>query len=302
MSHVDKKQLGYVAPCNVVDHPKHYNAHPSGVECIDVVEHMSFNLGNAVKYLYRSPYKHSDPVLDLQKSLWYIKREITRRLKNGTLEDLSLGSEILGVKYGEGDERRNTACSEAGDVKERIHDPDIPPHKRPTTYLQNQQGEVPIRSQDGVRDLGGSMPRESGVVSSERDSTGQSDFKSKVRIKESESPKNDPTQNGLQRDTKSSGEVGMGLSRHHTSVGKVRGSVSYDVGGIPCDCRTNKEKRELESKIQAVVDAMPSSLLSNSIRYLFLSDLCGRCTDKIGSIEDLQKAAWYLARELQRLS
>ena len=26
-----------------VNHPKHYNAHPSGVECITVVEHMGFN-------------------------------------------------------------------------------------------------------------------------------------------------------------------------------------------------------------------------------------------------------------------
>ena len=30
---------------------KHYNSHPSGLECMTVVEHMNFNLGNAVKYL-----------------------------------------------------------------------------------------------------------------------------------------------------------------------------------------------------------------------------------------------------------
>jgi hypothetical protein len=35
---------------SAVDHPKHYTAHPSGVECITVVEHMSFNVGNAIKY------------------------------------------------------------------------------------------------------------------------------------------------------------------------------------------------------------------------------------------------------------
>ena len=40
-----------------VNHPKHYNAHPSGIECIDVGEHMSFNLGNAVKYIWRCDLK-----------------------------------------------------------------------------------------------------------------------------------------------------------------------------------------------------------------------------------------------------
>jgi Protein of unknwon function (DUF3310) len=35
---------------DTVNHPAHYNAHPSGVECIDVVEHMSFNVDNAIKY------------------------------------------------------------------------------------------------------------------------------------------------------------------------------------------------------------------------------------------------------------
>ena len=37
-----------------VDHPPHYNAHPSGVECITVIEWMSLNVGNAVKYLWRA--------------------------------------------------------------------------------------------------------------------------------------------------------------------------------------------------------------------------------------------------------
>ncbi len=34
-----------------VNHPKHYTAHPSGVECITITEHMGFNLGNAMKYI-----------------------------------------------------------------------------------------------------------------------------------------------------------------------------------------------------------------------------------------------------------
>ena len=37
-----------------VNHPKHYTSDPSGVECIDVVEHRTFNVGNAMKYLWRA--------------------------------------------------------------------------------------------------------------------------------------------------------------------------------------------------------------------------------------------------------
>lgn len=61
-----------------VNHPKHYNAHPSGIECIQVVEHMSFNVGNAVKYLWRADEKGA-PVQDLKKAAWYIAREIEKR-------------------------------------------------------------------------------------------------------------------------------------------------------------------------------------------------------------------------------
>jgi len=57
-----------------VNYPKHYNSHPSGVECIEVTRHMSFNLGNAVKYLWR--HKHKNGIEDLEKAIWYITDEI----------------------------------------------------------------------------------------------------------------------------------------------------------------------------------------------------------------------------------
>ena len=61
-----------------VNHPSHYTAHPSGVECITITEHMGFNLGNAVKYVWRADLK-GDSIQDLEKAAWYIKREIKRR-------------------------------------------------------------------------------------------------------------------------------------------------------------------------------------------------------------------------------
>jgi hypothetical protein len=61
-----------------VNHPAHYTSHPSGVECITVTEHMGFNLGNAVKYIWRADLK-GNGLEDLRKARWYIEREIARR-------------------------------------------------------------------------------------------------------------------------------------------------------------------------------------------------------------------------------
>lgn len=60
-----------------VNHPSHYTQHPSGIECIQVTEHMSFNIGNAVKYLWRFD-KKGDPIENLAKAKWYIDRELKR--------------------------------------------------------------------------------------------------------------------------------------------------------------------------------------------------------------------------------
>jgi len=58
-----------------VDHPQHYNSHPSGVECITIIEHMPFNIGSAMKYLWREGLK-ANSIEDLRKAMWYIEREI----------------------------------------------------------------------------------------------------------------------------------------------------------------------------------------------------------------------------------
>lgn len=71
----DKRSTGNK---NSVNHPPHYTAHPSGVECIQITEHMNFNLGNALKYIWRADLKNS-AIEDLEKACWYINREIERR-------------------------------------------------------------------------------------------------------------------------------------------------------------------------------------------------------------------------------
>lgn len=74
-----------------VNHPPHYTKHPSGVECITITEHMGFNVGNAVKYLWQADLK-GDALEDLRKAAWYIDREIARR-------------------YGSPDETGSTLCA-----------------------------------------------------------------------------------------------------------------------------------------------------------------------------------------------
>lgn len=61
-----------------VNHPKHYTSHPSGVECIEITEHMGFCLGNALKYIWRADLKNN-AVQDLEKARFYIDREIALR-------------------------------------------------------------------------------------------------------------------------------------------------------------------------------------------------------------------------------
>ena len=62
---------------DLVNHPAHYNTHPSGVECITITEHMNFCRGNAVKYIWRADEK-GDPIENLKKARWYLDREIER--------------------------------------------------------------------------------------------------------------------------------------------------------------------------------------------------------------------------------
>ena len=60
-----------------VNNPSHYTAHPSGVEAIEITRHMNFNLGNAIKYIWRADLK-GNAIQDLQKAAFYINDEIKR--------------------------------------------------------------------------------------------------------------------------------------------------------------------------------------------------------------------------------
>lgn len=69
--------MGGTVTRDLINHPPHYTAHPSGVECIEITEHFNFCVGNAIKYLWRSDLKDAQ-LADLKKARWYIDREIQR--------------------------------------------------------------------------------------------------------------------------------------------------------------------------------------------------------------------------------
>ena len=78
-----KSTTGNAVDPNGVNHPSHYNLDPSGIECIEVVRYLNFNVGNAYKYAFRAGKKkltYQDDIMatihDLEKAIWYLDDEI----------------------------------------------------------------------------------------------------------------------------------------------------------------------------------------------------------------------------------
>ena len=73
-----------------VNHPQHYTNDPSGIECIQITRYRDFNIGNAIKYLWRAGLKQESSkdmvdktIEDLEKAIWYINDEINK-IRNET--------------------------------------------------------------------------------------------------------------------------------------------------------------------------------------------------------------------------
>ena len=75
-------------PVDLINHPPHYTSHPSGVECIEIVEHFNCCIGQAVQYLWRAGLKEgNDTIQDLSKARWFVDREIDRLKREQLLEE-----------------------------------------------------------------------------------------------------------------------------------------------------------------------------------------------------------------------
>lgn len=74
--------------------PKHYKSHKSGVECIEITEHLMCNRANAIKYAWRANDKGCTRE-DLQKCEWYINREIKRLQRGNNVPDYSYDLDVV---------------------------------------------------------------------------------------------------------------------------------------------------------------------------------------------------------------
>ncbi len=64
---------------DLINRPPHYTEHPSKIECIEITRHLSFNRGNAIKYLWRCGKKDAANQ-ELKKAIWYLNDEINNGL------------------------------------------------------------------------------------------------------------------------------------------------------------------------------------------------------------------------------
>lgn len=59
-----------------INHPKHYNSHPNGIECIDIIRHYTCDIANAIKYLWRAGLKPEMGMEDAEKESEDLKKAI----------------------------------------------------------------------------------------------------------------------------------------------------------------------------------------------------------------------------------
>ena len=83
-----QKVMKQILDREMVNHPDHYQG-SGGMEVIDIIENydLGFSLGNAIKYILRSNKKGSAKQ-DLEKAIWYIRREINNLVEEEDSEDL----------------------------------------------------------------------------------------------------------------------------------------------------------------------------------------------------------------------
>lgn len=74
-----------------VNNPKHYTAHPSGIECIQITEHMNFNLGNAMKYIWRTDLNNDVTTVEFKVQILNFEKAVDETLESirGALSELT---------------------------------------------------------------------------------------------------------------------------------------------------------------------------------------------------------------------
>jgi hypothetical protein len=85
---------------DAVRHPKHYNSHPSGIECVEFSELLPGNLAHVCVYVWRHAHK-GRPIEDLEKALWFLERELRRTRTEHDEESAHLKSPVPAARIDE---------------------------------------------------------------------------------------------------------------------------------------------------------------------------------------------------------
>jgi hypothetical protein len=260
-----------------VNHPQHYTDHPSGIECIEVTEHMNFCLGNAVKYLFRLDKKHADLVLDLEKALWYVRRH------GKYMENLSSRHSLRSFFSGADKNDIDETITESSANKEWLYDRNV--------FLSS---DSPLFAQDCLRDLPRGLPKGEGGIPSGWGQVEQFNFKSGMGISERESQSESASQH-LSARCKESCRKTKRQSRGGNFINQLERVISSenweDIRSITFDNRSDIKERVLAiSKYIGIAD----DNVTRAVFYIWRADL------KDDAIEDLKKAIWYINREIER--
>lgn len=280
-----------------VNRPTHYNTHPSGIECIQVTEHMGFNLGNAIKYVFRAGKKDS-ALQDLRKGLWYVNRERERQLAERWAkypnDDRYEVSTLGRVRNRATGHCRMPVKLKNGYLTILISRPAA---KSELRYIHRMVWETfsgrPIGENEVVRHVDGDRKncrltnlahgtQSENMADRRRHGThyfGERNPAAKLTADQVEA---------IQADTRTESAVGVDYGVSRSTIGRIRRGESWRDG------RTSGEKAW-----SRFLDFEPNENVRGAIYHLGLT--LWR-PDPAGNSEDnLNKAIWYLNREVKRI-
>jgi len=253
-----------------VNHPKHYTEHPSGVECIQITEHMSFNLGNAIKYCFRSGNKVKfEEAQDLRKGEWYVRRE---------MESFSKRYKVRSKYQREMSVNNVWKNQDSSSYQEWIHDLYV--------FFANK---VAIRSCDGFRNFCWSAPVSNGRVSFRWQSPKQLFEQSCLGINEKQHQEEKDSQDGTIGSTK----VVIEIDDRASNSNKNKQTISIDVVKNVQYLKSSGIPDQIWQKLASFVNHESNVNRAAAIFYIMAND---------NIRNNLEKAVWYINREIERIN
>ena len=120
-----------------VNHPKHYNSHPNGIECIDIIRHYTCDIANAIKYLWRAGLKVPSKREQYQTRLSIAECEEARPIGQTEMDKAAIEREKSDAGIGSS-ERELTRLKIKEDAEKEIED-----LKKALWYIEDYRKKIP---------------------------------------------------------------------------------------------------------------------------------------------------------------